>query len=254
MPSLRPIFAAGRRLPLRILFTRCCGSVVFLRRRDQWYAWKRGALIPVSGVSLEAIEYFRHFVPPKGGVVFDVGGELGRETLQFSRIVGPGGKVFVFECAPAHLDRLRKIADSAKNVEVVDVACWAETTVLEFFHGHTPGSGTVLPQARGQRGQELADTASVPLSVRAERLDSLWCQLCEGRPVDFLKMDIEGAGLEALWGAREMLRHTRRVVVAAYHQRDGAATASEVAKILAEAGFSVRVDENLHVYAQRTAR
>jgi hypothetical protein len=64
-------------------------------------------------------------------------------------------------------------------------------------------------------------------------------------------MDIEGAEYEALAGATEMLRHTRRAVIAAYHIRDGVRTANRVAEMLRTAGFTVEIGDNHHVYAKR---
>ena len=72
-----------------------------------------------------------------------------------------------------------------------------------------------------------------------------------GRPVDLLKMDIEGAELEALDGAKALLACTRNAVIAAYHQRDGEPTAARVDARLRKAGMRTRVDDNLHVYAWR---
>lgn len=64
-------------------------------------------------------------------------------------------------------------------------------------------------------------------------------------------MDIEGAEYEALEGASELLAATKKVVIAAYHMRDGVPTAERVREILLQAGFSVIVGDNLHVYGSR---
>ncbi len=227
------------------------GLCFFIRYPSGWWAYTRGKSFPVQAPFLFALEYFRHFVPRTGSVVFDVGGELGLETQQFARMVGPTGKVFVFECLPSHIKRLHRIAEQNPQVEVVERACWDKETELEFFIGKTPGSNTAVPDARGQIGQELADFSKEKLVVKAERLDDLWKRLHKGGPVEFLKMDIEGAEYEALDGAVEMLQKTRLAVIAAYHIRDGVRTADKVAEKLEAAGFKVRIDENNHVYAQR---
>jgi len=237
--------------PVFSLFSGRVGFTLFFRRQGRWYARTRGQTFPVRTPNLRVLEYFRHFVPRSGEVVFDVGGEFGLETELFARMVGPTGKVLVFECMPHHVAHLERLAAGLPAVEIVNVACWDKPCELKFHAGHTPGSNTAVPDARGQSGQALANAEGETFMVRADTLDNLWKRLHQGRPVDFLKMDIEGAEYEALAGATEMLQHTRRAVIAAYHIRDGVATAARVAEQMRAAGFQVRTDENLHVYAWR---
>lgn len=237
--------------PFYSLVSRKVGFCVFFRSKGCWFAFTHGQVFPVREPRLWALEYFRHFVPPKAGLVFDVGGEQGFETEQFSKMVGSNGRVFVFECLPDHVARLRKLAGERQNITVVERACWNEETSLEFFVGRTPGSNTAVPETKGQRGQALADENKEKIVVEAETLDNLWQTLVGSRSIDFLKMDIEGAEYEALEGAVELLRYTRYAVIAAYHIRDGMRTADKVAAMLKKAGFIVRIDENDHVYAKR---
>ena len=236
--------------PLYSLLSPKLGFTVFFKRAGAWHAYTRGRVFQVAEPRLWAMEYFRHFVPSTNAVVFDVGGELGFETAQFADLVGRSGKVFVFECMPDHVERLERLAASKPQVQVVNRACWNADTHLEFFIGNTPGSSTAVADAKGQRGQNLADTEKV-LLVRAQPLDTLWKDLHGGQRVDFLKMDIEGAEYEALEGAAEMLAATRFAVIAAYHIRDGTTTAARVDTMLKAAGFKTRIDENFHVYAWR---
>jgi len=216
-----------------------------------WFAYTRGKYFPVKNASLDSLEYFRYFVPQNKGIVFDVGGELGFEATQFSKIVGKKGKVYVFECFPAHIEKLKRITQKRKNIFVIESACWNFKTNLVFYQGHTPGSNTAIPDCTGQRGQELADTCADKFIVTADTLDNLWTKLTDRKIIDFLKMDIEGAELEALEGARELLKNTKKVVIAAYHRRDGKPTSEKVENILTEAGFKTHTDENLHVYGIR---
>ena len=237
--------------PVYSLLSPRTGFTVFYRRAGLWYARSRGRSFRVMEPHLRALEYFRHFVPNSGAVVFDVGGELGFETAQFADFVGAAGKVFVFECLPDHVRRLERLAEQNPQVTVVNRACWNADTTLEFFLGNTAGSNTAVPDAQGQRGQSLANKEASVLLVKAQPLDQLWKELHGGRPVDFLKMDIEGAEYEALDGATEMLRATRFAVIAAYHIRDGIPTAERVNTVLKASGFNTRIEENLHVYAWR---
>ena len=249
----RQLARAGK-YTLGSLFSRWHRLAIFFPLSGGWRVWTHGRVIPVAHLHWDVLEYYRHFVPERDGLIMDVGGELGVETKQFSELAGSEGRVVVCECMPDHAERLRDIARERSNVTVVECACWDEEGEIDFFAGHTPGSNTAVVEARGQRGQILAKDASKPLRVKARTLDAVWREVAGGKPVDFLKMDIEGAEYEALAGAAEMLRATRRAVIAAYHIRDGIPTAARVGEMLRALGFSVRIDENLHVYAQRNSK
>lgn len=217
-----------------------------------WFAFTRGRFFPVKNADLESMEYFRYFVAKRRGIVFDVGGELGYEALQFSKMVGKKGKVYVFECFPPHVEKLKKIADKQKNISIIERACWNAQENIKFYTGYTPGSNTAIRDCTGQRGQELAHIDADQYIVPADTLDNLWVELTDRGKIDFLKMDIEGAELEALQGAKEMLKNTNKVVIAAYHRRHGQPTAKKVEKILIESGFWIITDDNLHVYGRRS--
>ena len=237
--------------PLYSLITPKVGFSYFYRKNSSWRMYTRGINVPVNTFSLAALEYFRHFVPDKGATVFDVGGELGLEAQQLSVIVGDQGRVFTFECFPKHLETLGELAKKHPNITVIDKACWNKPETLTFYEGLTDGSGSAIAEVKGQRGQQLANTEKKGFDVEAETLDVLWRKYADEKPIDFLKMDIEGAEYEALEGAKVLLKKTKKIVVAAYHIRDGVRTADKVSEALKAAGFNVRIDENDHVYGIR---
>ena len=61
----------------------------------------------------------------------------------------------------------------------------------------------------------------------------------EIKRVDFIKMDIEGAEIEALQGAKKSLNlFSPRIAIASYHIRDGKRTAEWVENFLNEQGYT----------------
>lgn len=218
----------------------------------RWRLFTRGRIVPISSPpGIHSLEYFRYFVPNKGAIVFDVGGELGLEAEQFAIMVGEAGKVFTFECFPNHIERLKILSKTHGNITVIEKACWNESGEITFYEGYTAGSNTAVLDATGQLGQPLANKSAGSINVTACTLDELWDTITGRASIDFLKMDIEGAELEALEGASEMLKFTNKVVVAAYHFRNGEKTATKVHDILEKAGFIVQIDDNFHVYGHR---
>ncbi len=239
-------------LPFYSLVSNRIGFSILVPTFKRWWLYTRGKFIPIdSPPGLHSLEYFRYFVPKMGATVFDVGGERGLEAEQLSLMVGGTGKVYTFECFPEHIQHLRNLAKTLPNLVVVEKACWNESGTLSFYEGHTPGSNTAVSEAKGQLGQPLGNLNEVPLTVDSCTLDEMWSSETGEEEIDFMKMDIEGAELEALEGASNLLKHTKKVVVAAYHIRNGEVTASLVSDILRRAGFIVRTDENYHVYGIR---
>lgn len=218
-----------------------------------WRMMLKGISVPIITTGISALEYYRYYVPRHGDLVYDIGGELGIEAEQFSLLVGGGGKVFTFECLPEHVDNLRIISKRLLNVEIVDVACWNKKQNLTFYIGNTQGSSTAITNALGQVSQPLRNESITPIIVQANTLDSMYEVLSPQKIIDYLKMDIEGAEIEALEGAIGMLKYVRNVTIAAYHIRDGNPTAYHVFQILEEAGFDCKIADNLHVYGVNRA-
>src|SRR5438067_11700771 len=84
-----------------------------------WVHHYRGARIPHASLgraappavfTAEARDIFLHgYTPRAGDIVFDVGAGIGAETLLFSRLVGPSGRVVSLEAHPATYDRLARL-------------------------------------------------------------------------------------------------------------------------------------------------
>jgi FkbM family methyltransferase len=132
---------------------------------------------------------------PRGGVVFDLGGNVGYYSLLSSILVGPQGRVFAFEPLPRNLDFLRRhlSLNRVENVTVIDAAVADHSGTAFFEENASTSKGRIAEQAS--------------LTVRSVALDDLLAAGTLPRP-DLLKIDIEGAEFLALQGARNLLaRH-----------------------------------------------
>lgn len=149
-----------------------------------------------------AFRVMRALVKP-GDTVLDVGASFGVFTFELARLVGPGGRVHAIEPDPPSVARLESLRHARPNITVHPVAL-----------SDRSGTATLhIPVVRGRRVGTLA-SLSVPdwrvtldhvvATVDLKPLDSILP--AEGRPVSFVKIDVEGHELAVLRGGTATLR------------------------------------------------
>jgi FkbM family methyltransferase len=143
-----------------------------------------------------------------GDVVIDGGGCWGDTALYFADRVGSTGRVHSFEFLPENIrvfdENLRLNPHLKDRIQVVPFALW---NVSGEKLGST-GSGAASSLSASAPSGSLTETRSIDDYVRAS---------C-GK-VDYIKLDIEGAELNALRGAESTLRTFRpKLAVCLYHQ------------------------------------
>jgi FkbM family methyltransferase len=154
----------------------------------------------------EKQELFRQVIRP-GDVVYDIGANVGFYTLLASVLVGPSGKVISFEPLPRNLSLLRRHIrlNALANVEVFEGAVSSRRGTARFDAEGLPEMGHL-----SDRGQ---------FEVKVFQLDEL---VADGRipPPKVMKIDVEGAELDVLEGARDTLRIHRPVILLATHGQE----------------------------------
>jgi len=143
----------------------------------------------------------------KGDVVLDVGSHLG----VFTRVALNAGarKVVCFEPNPettAFFTRTFAQEQKSGRVVLIQAAAMDKPGRLSFETGPSDNSGTAHVAGKGE------------ISVEAVTIDQIVAQLGLDA-VDFVKMDIEGAELVALKGARKTIeRFQPKLAIALYHK------------------------------------
>ena len=150
-------------------------------------------------------------------VIIDCGANIGLSTIYFKQR-HPGARVRSFEPDPDFAGILKKNVESwgLENVTVMESAVWSSEGTLRF------------QQDQGLGGH-LADGG---IEVRTERLKDYLSE-----PVDFLKIDIEGAELEVLRDCKDALGNVRRLFVESHTYAGQEQTLDEILEILRMAGY-----------------
>lgn len=228
--SLRPRFAPLlRRGDLAVLHGLAEGLRFPVRAVPTGHPHTR--LLLLGDLEVPVQEALRRTVAP-GSTVFDVGANIGFFSVLAGRLTGPGGRVIGFEPVTdvAHLARAAVARNGmAGHVELRTQAV-AAAVGSEPLHVVGEASWSHL----AGRGRHPDTVATIDVDVVT--LDHLLEDPATPAP-DVVKLDVEGAEVEALQGASRLLRDHRPTLVVELHE-----TNDEVADLLQDAGYAL---ENL---------
>jgi FkbM family methyltransferase len=133
----------------------------------------------------------------KGGVVLDVGANIGNFSLSASKVVGEGGKVVAFEAHPeTALYARRNFKLNNAYISLHSYALGNEEKIIHFSSGVYNNVNHVV-----QNGG---------VEVPVKRLDDVQ-EVQELRHIDLLKIDVEGYELPVMEGAVVTLKKTSAV-------------------------------------------
>lgn len=146
-------------------------------------------------------------MPMPGDCIIDAGACFGDTALAFASRAGDAGSVHAFEIDPANLGVAQ--ANLAQNprpgarITLNALALGAAAGTL-YRHGSGPGA-----QVSAEPGGEPVGVTTLDAYAEARKLGK----------VDFIKMDIEGAEMDALLGAKAtLIRHRPRLAISLYHR------------------------------------
>jgi FkbM family methyltransferase len=146
----------------------------------------------------------------EGDIAVDAGGCYGDTALYLAHKSGSTGKVASFEFLPVNVSIFRRNMalnpGLASRVRLYENPVWSVSGDRLYFNGNGPGTN-VGPVAKTPDAAEIKTLRIDDLVVRGDY-----------PRIDFIKMDIEGAELEALKGSEAVLRRFRpKLAITVYH-------------------------------------
>ena len=134
----------------------------------------------------------------EGDVILDIGANFGWYTTLCSKLCGTNGEVHAFEPVPTTLVELRfnlELNNTESNVLVNNFALGSENkrTEIFLFEG-LPHSHASLSNLGRHDGR--------PISIQVKTMDEYASQNLQAKQVRFIKLDVEGAEINVLNGAK----------------------------------------------------
>lgn len=212
------------RLPLKFIPNKL--QMPILQGKLQGKKWIVGS--SQHGCWLGSYEYdkqvlFAQTVKP-GSVIYDLGSHVGFYTLLSSVLVGNIGKVVSFEPLPKNLTYLKKHLqiNNITNTQIIEAAVCDREGTAYFetnncsFQGHFVSEGNLCVRTVGL--DELINKKQLP-------------------PPNYMKIDVEGAEVKVLQGAKKMLTEFHPTIFLATHGKE---IHKECCELLANLGYKLK--------------
>jgi len=135
-----------------------------------------------------------------GMTVYDIGANVGFHALSAARRIGPDAKVICFEPLPENAKQIdyNAASNNFTNIQVITTALGSAEGEAAFWTSKQPTWGKLA--SVGKKPDKFAKE----VKVKIRRLDTLVDDLKLPPPV-LIKMDVEGAEMDVLEGARHTL-------------------------------------------------
>lgn len=178
-----------------------------------------------------------------GATIVDIGANIGTFTLLAARAAGDKGQVHAFEPDPENLALLKQnIADNH----------FSQVSVVPKAVGDQPGSIYLEVEDKDKGGGQITHNQT-GLAVEMITLDA-YAAAHQIKQIDVVKIDIEGAELLALKGAKQILSKSKGTVLFMEINPQASAAfghgAEELIELLESYGFAPQVLIDEHTKAK----
>jgi FkbM family methyltransferase len=188
------------------------GGTLWTRRGGYWLPFHADGDLQEIQYQLDGDLWFKYETErlraylPEGGVVVDVGANLGFTALLFAKHVGPGGRIYAFEPSPPAYAKLLEVMEKnqLRNVQCFNLGCGSGRRRETLLVPPSSGNATIR-----RAGVSLADVRR-EINIEIDTLDHVILPLTPR--VDFLKIDTEGFEDQVLAGSDEIVARDRPVI------------------------------------------
>ncbi len=173
-------------------------------------------------------EIYKFKTNAKTPFIIDGGSNIGLSVVFFKKLF-PEAEVLAFEPDPDIYAILKKnivSAGVAEGVTCIGACLAAEKGSVTFYSDGSDGGSKIN---HGQATKKI----EVPAVVLSDYIT---------KPVDFLKLDIEGAELEVLESSRENLKKVKNIFVEYHSQSNQPQGLDNILLLLKEAGFRYYIE------------
>ncbi len=191
------------------------------RTHHQDPLWFRSALI-LRYYEKESVQIVKHMLKP-GMITLDVGAHVGYYSKLFSGLVGKQGKVVAFEPHPTTYQLLVKNIRALSNVIPLEVAVSDRSGRMPLYDFQVETGSASLFDHEGRRtkaAREVIDGLAPRSTVMSNHIYDVeistidnCLQMLGITHIDFVKIDIEGAELLALYGMEKTLQKSQKVAM-----------------------------------------
>jgi FkbM family methyltransferase len=178
----------------RLVFRLC-------RVMQQRSAYAQGKGYGTSTIEQE-VNMVQKILGRKPNLAIDIGGNVGDYTAELLQRT-PDVEVHIFEPSPLNIDKLAERFSAADNIKVVPYGV-SNSTGTATLYSNKPGSG--LSSLTKRKLTHFNITFDHSDTVKILRFEDYWTEQLKCRPVDIVKIDIEGHELAALEGFGEAIR------------------------------------------------
>lgn len=206
-----------------------------------WFNWSQylEVMFVLSWFEPEFIDRFRSTTAELGGVFVDVGAYHGFYSLLYLSDATKTGTVEAFEPVPANRERFRQ------NVSLNGFADCVTLNDCALMDAHGVKQMNIGKPAFGQStlgGRMRSEITDESIDVPVRRFDD---EYEVDRPVDVMKIDVEGAECEVISGSIETLRTHKPHLFIETHEKmmpSFDTSLSQLVALLEEAGYERAYD------------
>ncbi len=155
-----------------------------------------------------------------GKTFVDVGAHFGYFSLLAAQLIGTSGRVTAFEAAQTTFELLQQNTADFPNIEVFNRAISDQSGTLTFYEFPTLYSEfNALDISQFEQESWFADNPPQPVQIPTIPLDDFFANNKQ-RP-NCIKIDAEGAELQILRGATQLMQEAALVIILEYQQVSG---------------------------------